>query len=179
MLFLKIRIVTDGSDVIKTLEVRYFLCPRCLLYSAGWRGCHTAVSVDVVYLFSLQFDESMLVSDACTLVCERALQDATDGGGKRGGGGGGGGKEASSGCVGAAASYVVLVVPRHAESIVRVWGCTYVSWAFFIFHAADRFGLLKPDEEPSKCVWLDMGRTLEYYRLKSGVRSHRGFLCEQ
>ncbi len=34
---------------------------------------------------------------------------------------------------------------------------------------ANEFGLFKPDEDPTKGRWLDQGRTLEYYHLKSGV----------
>jgi len=36
-------------------------------------------------------------------------------------------------------------------------------------HAANEYGLFKPDEDPTKGRWLDLGRTLEYYHLKSGV----------
>ena len=35
--------------------------------------------------------------------------------------------------------------------------------------AATECGLFKPDEDPTKGRWLEMGRTLEYYHLKSGV----------
>ena len=35
---------------------------------------------------------------------------------------------------------------------------------------AQEFGLFKPDEDPTKGRWLETGRTLEYYHLKSGVR---------
>ena len=37
----------------------------------------------------------------------------------------------------------------------------------FIF-SANEFGLFKPDEDPTKGRWLEQGRTLEYYDLKSG-----------
>ena len=33
---------------------------------------------------------------------------------------------------------------------------------------ANEFGLFKPDEDPTKGRWLEQGRTLEYYDLKSG-----------
>ena len=36
-------------------------------------------------------------------------------------------------------------------------------------HTANEYGLFKPDEDPTKGRWLDLGRTLEYYHLKSGV----------
>eukprot|EP00731_Ephydatia_muelleri_P033356 Em0028g31a len=80
-LYLKIRIVTVNSDIIKTLE----------------------------------FDESMLVRDACAAIRERTGRDSTDHDGQ-----------------------------------------------------GEQFGLLRPDENPSKGIWLDMGRALEYYGLKSG-----------
>ena len=36
-------------------------------------------------------------------------------------------------------------------------------------HVANEYGLFKPDEDPTKGRWLEQGRTLEYYHLKSGV----------
>ena len=39
----------------------------------------------------------------------------------------------------------------------------------FIFVAKD-FGMFQPDEDPRKGIWLEPGRTLEYYLLKTGVR---------
>ena len=36
-------------------------------------------------------------------------------------------------------------------------------------HTAQEYGLFKPDEDPTKGRWLEAGRTLEYYHLKSGV----------
>ena len=36
------------------------------------------------------------------------------------------------------------------------------------FFPANEFGLFKPDEDPTKGRWLEQGRTLEYYDLKSG-----------
>ena len=39
-----------------------------------------------------------------------------------------------------------------------------------VFSAATECGLFKPDEDPTKGRWLEMGRTLEYYHLKNGVR---------
>ena len=39
---------------------------------------------------------------------------------------------------------------------------------------AHEFGLFKPDEDPTKGRWLEQGRTLEYYHLKSGVRGEEG-----
>ena len=33
---------------------------------------------------------------------------------------------------------------------------------------ANEFGLFKPDEDPKKGRWLELGRTLEYYHLKNG-----------
>ncbi len=41
-------------------------------------------------------------------------------------------------------------------------------------HVANEFGLFKPDEDPTKGRWLEQGRTLEYYGLKSGVRGKGG-----
>lgn len=35
--------------------------------------------------------------------------------------------------------------------------------------AANDYGLFKADEDPKMGRWLEMGRTLEYYILKSGV----------
>ena len=43
-----------------------------------------------------------------------------------------------------------------------------------VFPAATECGLFKPDEDPTKGRWLEMGRTLEYYHLKSGVREQGG-----
>lgn len=37
------------------------------------------------------------------------------------------------------------------------------------FLTANEYGLFKPDEDPTKGRWLEQGRTLEYYHLKSGV----------
>ena len=39
---------------------------------------------------------------------------------------------------------------------------------------AQEYGLFKPDEDPTKGRWLEAGRTLEYYHLKSGVRQSGG-----
>lgn len=43
--------------------------------------------------------------------------------------------------------------------------------------AATECGLFKPDEDPTKGRWLEMGRTLEYYHLKSGVCRRGGEGC--
>ena len=43
-----------------------------------------------------------------------------------------------------------------------------------LFPAAIECGLFKPDEDPTKGRWLEMGRTLEYYHLKSGVKGGEG-----
>ena len=42
----------------------------------------------------------------------------------------------------------------------------------FLPLAANEYGLFKPDEDPTKGRWLEQGRTLEYYHLKSGVSQH-------
>lgn len=39
-----------------------------------------------------------------------------------------------------------------------------------LFILANEYGLFSPDEDPAKGRWLEQGRTLEYYHLKSGVR---------
>ena len=39
------------------------------------------------------------------------------------------------------------------------------------------YGLFLADEDPRKGVWLENGRTLEYYLLKPGVRTNTLFLC--
>ena len=39
---------------------------------------------------------------------------------------------------------------------------------FLSLYTANEFGLFKPDEDPTKGRWLEQGRTLEYYDLKSG-----------
>ena len=36
-------------------------------------------------------------------------------------------------------------------------------------YSANEYGLFKPDEDPTKGRWLEQGRILEYYHLKSGV----------
>lgn len=36
------------------------------------------------------------------------------------------------------------------------------------FSPANEFGLFMPDEDPTKGRWFELGRTLEYYNLKSG-----------
>ena len=38
----------------------------------------------------------------------------------------------------------------------------------FLFSPANEFGLFKPDDDPTKGLWLEQGRTLQYYELKSG-----------
>ncbi len=40
---------------------------------------------------------------------------------------------------------------------------------FVPYCPANEYGLFKPDEDPTKGRWLEQGRTLEYYHLKSGV----------
>ena len=38
----------------------------------------------------------------------------------------------------------------------------------FLFSPANEFGLFKPDYDPTKGLWLEQRRTLQYYELKSG-----------
>lgn len=39
----------------------------------------------------------------------------------------------------------------------------------FVFQASD-YGLFLSDEDPRKGIWLESGRTLDYYMLRNGVR---------
>lgn len=34
---------------------------------------------------------------------------------------------------------------------------------------AKEYGLFRLEEDPTKCVWMENGRTLEYYLVRSGV----------
>ena len=44
-----------------------------------------------------------------------------------------------------------------------------VSVISFFHLAASEFGVFLADEDPKKGVWLESGRTLEYYLLRNGV----------
>lgn len=39
----------------------------------------------------------------------------------------------------------------------------------FVFPASD-YGLFLSDDDPRKGIWLESGRTLDYYMLRNGVR---------
>lgn len=39
----------------------------------------------------------------------------------------------------------------------------------FFYFSAGEFGLFLSDEDPRKGIWLENGRTLDYYLLRSGV----------
>lgn len=42
-------------------------------------------------------------------------------------------------------------------------------FASSLFHSAKDYGLFLTDEDPKKGVWLEPGRSLEYYLLRNGV----------
>jgi hypothetical protein len=54
-------------------------------------------------------------------------------------------------------------------------GCVHVT--FIVDVVGQDYGLFLADEDPRKGVWLENGRTLEYYLLKPGVTMNRLFLC--
>ena len=43
-----------------------------------------------------------------------------------------------------------------------------------LFHSAKDYGLFLTDEDPKKGVWLEPGRSLEYYLLRNGVSIELG-----
>ena len=56
-------------------------------------------------------------------------------------------------------SFYVRLIPLLYEIVMLL---------FFPISAND-FGLFLADEDPKKGVWLESGRTLEYYLLRNGV----------
>ena len=52
-----------------------------------------------------------------------------------------------------------------------LYACTvYVHCMYLLLLlTANEYGLFNPDEDPTKGRWLEQGRTLEYYHLKTGV----------
>jgi talin len=49
------------------------------------------------------------------------------------------------------------------------------------YFSAGEYGLFLADEDPRKGIWLENGRTLDYYLLRSGVslQCFLGILCSE
>lgn len=60
-----------------------------------------------------------------------------------------------------------VCVAMEEVDLIQVCYCYHISFLFLLL-LANEFGLFKPDEDPTKGRWLEQGRTLEYYDLKSG-----------
>lgn len=43
--------------------------------------------------------------------------------------------------------------------------------------SASDYGLFLSDEDPRKGIWLESGRTLDYYMLRNGVRLNHTIQC--
>lgn len=50
-----------------------------------------------------------------------------------------------------------------------LWASTFVFAVAFCVSASD-YGLFLSDDDPRKGIWLESGRTLDYYMLRNGVR---------
>lgn len=44
-------------------------------------------------------------------------------------------------------------------------------WMFLLTASASDYGLFLSDEDPRKGIWLESGRTLDYYMLRNGVNT--------
>lgn len=54
--------------------------------------------------------------------------------------------------------------------VVYIMGiCRHLHLHFFCVSASD-YGLFLSDDDPRKGIWLESGRTLDYYMLRNGVR---------
>lgn len=53
-----------------------------------------------------------------------------------------------------------------SDNLVATWCPLFLS----VYVAASDYGLFLSDEDPRKGIWLEAGRTLDYYMLRNGVR---------
>lgn len=92
---------------------------------------------------TMQFEPSTPVYDACRIIRER-VPEAQTGQGWR----------------------MIGEAELHNGSL---WASTFVFSVAFCVSASD-YGLFLSDDDPRKGIWLESGRTLDYYMLRNGVR---------
>lgn len=59
---------------------------------------------------------------------------------------------------------------RNLKKIVHSENLMFISSAPQFLLSANDYGLFRVEDDPTKCVWMENGRTLEYYLIRNGVK---------